>query len=325
MHIFATGWPDPRREAHSREMVRPAPLPPHLGRDFTVGAALNFGVNPSRLRRTDLSRPFRGARTTSVPSSLRDRARALAPLLRVDQHFSHLTAAELWGMRMPEGHIEQRLHVTSTTVARAMRRPGVVGHLTSTMTAGVTAPSGLPVSTPIDAWCESSSLLTIDDLIVMGDGLLRRREPLANLEQLAAAVRARSGRRGTARLRVALSQIRASTDSARETTLRLAVVRAGFPEPEVNAVLRDSTGQVIGHGDLVWPEYKVVLEYEGRQHAEDPTQFAIDIRRLDRIAEADYRVIRVDRELLAARADLNMTIATALVARGWHPSWSNGR
>jgi hypothetical protein len=193
------------------------------------------------------------------------------------------------------------------------------------MTAGVTAPSGLPVSTPIDAWCESSSLLTIDDLIVMGDGLLRRREPLANLEQLAAAVRARSGRRGTARLRVALSQIRASTDSARETTLRLAVVRAGFPEPEVNAVLRDSTGQVIGHGDLVWPEYKVVLEYEGRQHAEDPTQFAIDIRRLDRIAEADYRVIRVDRELLAARADLNMTIATALVARGWHPSWSNGR
>ena len=116
-----------------------------------------------------------------------------------------------------------------------------------------------------------------------------------------------------------MQSIRANSDSARETMLRLAVTRAGFPEPSVNAPLRDGAGRVIAHGDLVWPEFRVVLEYEGRQHAEDPEQFAIDIRRLDRIAEASYRVIRVDRQLMAARAQLVRTISTALVAGGWHP------
>jgi len=179
--------------------------------------------------------------------------------------------------------------------------------------------SGLPASAPVDAWCESAALVNIDELIVMGDGLVRRRDPLATLEQLDHAVDARHGRRGTATLRMALPQIRANSDSARETLLRLAVTRAGFPEPAVNALLRDQMGRVIAHGDLVWPEFRVVLEYEGRHHAEDGRQFAIDIRRLDRIAEAHYRVIRVDRMLMAAHADLVRTIARALTAAGWRP------
>jgi hypothetical protein len=202
-----------------------------------------------------------------------------------------------------------------------MRRPGVIGHVEATDGAKVQlARSGLPASAPVDAWCECAGLLSINELIVMGDGLVSRRNPVATLSRLADAVDARTGRRGTARLRIAVQSIRANSDSARETMLRLAVIRAGFPEPEVNAPLRDETGRVIAHGDLVWPEFRVVLEYEGRQHAEDPEQVAIDIRRLDRIAEASYRVIRVDRQLMAARAQLVRTISTALVARGWHPS-----
>lgn len=301
-------------------MRRPAPLPPHLGREFTVATAFGRGIAPGRLRRGDLSRPFRGARATSMPRDVQDRAAALAPLLATDQRFSHVTAAELWGMRLPERHPEQ-LHVTYRNGARAMRRPGVVGHVEATGGAHAQlTPSGLPASAPLDAWCECASLLTIDELIVMGDGLVSRRNPVATLARLADAVDARSGRRGTARLRIALQGVRANSDSARETMLRLAVMRAGFPEPEVNAPLRDKAGSIIAHGDLVWSEFRVVLEYEGRQHAEDPAQFAIDIRRLDRIAEAAYRVIRVDRQLMSARVQLFRTIATALVAGGWHPN-----
>jgi hypothetical protein len=202
-----------------------------------------------------------------------------------------------------------------------MRRPGVVGHVEAMGGANAReTPSGLPASAPVDAWCESAALLTIDELIVMGDGLVSRRIPVATLARLAETVDARSGRRGTALLRIALQSIRPNSDSARETMLRLAVTRAGFPEPEVNAPLRDKAGRAIAHGDLVWPEFRVVLEYEGRQHAEDPDQFAIDIRRLDRIAEAGYRVIRIDRQLMAARAQLVRTIATALAAGGWRAS-----
>ena len=223
-------------------------------------------------------------------------------------------------MRLPEWHSAQ-LHVTYRNGARAMRRPGVVGHVEATTLAHVhITPSGVPASAPVDAWCESAALLTSDELIVMGDGLVSRRNPVATLARLSAAVDARSGRRGTARLRIALHSIRANSDSARETMLRLAVTREGFPEPEVNAPLRDKAGRVIAHGDLVWPEFRVVVEYEGRQHAENPEQFAIDIRRLNRIAEAGYRVIRVDRQLMAARAQLVRTIASALATGGWHPT-----
>ena len=301
-------------------MRRPAPLPEGLGTEFSVSSGLDAGLSRDRLRAADLSRPFKGGRVTAMPHGIRERARALSPILRCDQHLSHLTAAALLGMRLPERRLSRELHVTYRDAQRAMRRPDVVGHKTNAQVAVTELVDGLRVSSPLDAWCECAALLSLDELVVMGDGLVSRRAPAARLEQLTRAVQARVGQRGTARLRAALPLIRARTDSARETTLRLTVIRAGFPEPEVNASLRDRRGAVIAHGDLVWPEYRVVLEYEGRQHAEDPGQFAIDIRRLDDLAEADYRVIRVDRELLAATALLSRKIATALGERGWQPA-----
>ncbi len=200
-----------------------------------------------------------------------------------------------------------------------MRRPGVVGHKTELPVRILDLGVGLYASSPVDAWCESATLLPVDDLIVMGDGLIRRKHPLATLGELATAVHRRSGRRGAARLKSVLPQLRAATDSAPETRMRLLVVRAGVPEPEVNAALVDPNGNVIAHGDLVWPEYRVVLEYDGRQHAESLAQFAIDIRRLNDIAEGRYRVIRVDKTLLTDRHLLLAKLRRALADGGWTP------
>ena len=76
---------------------------------------------------------------------------------------------------------------------------------------------------------------------------------------------------------------------------------------------------MIAHGDLSWRRYRVVLEYEGRQHAEDAAQFAIDIRRLDDLADEDYRVIRVDRRLLRDEPTLLAKVVEALIKGGWRP------
>jgi hypothetical protein len=200
-----------------------------------------------------------------------------------------------------------------------MRRPDVIGHKTIYPAAVVPTAEGIPISSPLDAWCESAPLLGVDELIAMGDGLVCRRSPVADLAELRDAVRARVGRRGAGRLRQALPHVRAGTDSSRETRLRLFVVAAGFPEPEVNPPLVDRRGVVIAHGDLAWRDYRVVLEYEGRQHAEDPGQFAIDIRRLDDLAAEDYRVIRIDRRLLQDERTLTAKIAEALLRGGWRP------
>jgi len=276
-------------------------------------------MSRDRLRARDLAHPFVGARTADTPVDVLGFALALAPLLTAGQYFSHLTAAELHGMRMPEGRRAHRVHVTGREVNRAMRRPGVVGHKTELPVQVLDVGDGLCASSPVDAWCECATLLGVDDLIIMGDGLIQRKHPLSTLDELADAVHRRSGRRGAARLRSALPQLRAATDSARETRLRLLVVRTGMPEPEVNAALLSLNGDVIAHGDLVWPKYRVVLEYEGRQHAEDLAQFAIDIGRLNDIAEARYRVIRVDKTLLADRHALLVRLRRALADGGWKP------
>ncbi len=300
-------------------MRHPAARPDTLRRSFTVSEALTAGMSRDRLRARDLARPFVGARAVAAPADVHELAAALVPLLSADQYFSHLTAAELHGMRLPEGRQAHQVHVTGRDVSRAMRRPGVVGHKTILPIRVLEFDHGLHVSSPVDAWCESAALLRVDDLVIMGDGLVRRRHPFATIDELTLAVARRSGLRGSARLRAALTQLRAGTDSARETTLRLLVVRAGFPEPDVNIVLVNRNGREIAHGDLVWPEFRVVLEYDGRHHAEDPTQFAIDIRRLDDLAEAHYRVIRVDKALLAEGGAVLAKLRRALHEGGWRP------
>ncbi|MEO8528133.1 MAG: hypothetical protein ABI435_03555 [Pseudolysinimonas sp.] len=303
----------------STQVRRPVPLPAELGQAFSVSAALDIGVGRDRLRARDVTRHFTGGRVVQVALTTLDLARALSVLLEPEQYFSHLTAAEFNGMRLPEGRRPTILHVTYENAHRAMRRPDVVGHKTKHPVPVIEFADGLRVSNPVAAWTECSSILSVDDLVAMGDGLVRRKAPQATLEDLARTVAAHAGRRGAARLRAALPHIRPETDSARETRLRLAVARSGFPEPTVNGPLVDRRGAQIARGDLVFESFGVVLEYEGRQHADDPHQFAIDIRRLDEIAEAGYRVIRVDRVLLARPDILHRKIHTALTERGWHP------
>jgi very-short-patch-repair endonuclease len=91
----------------------------------------------------------------------------------------------------------------------------------------------------------------------------------------------------------------------------------GFPEPEVNGLIYNSYGAEIAHGDLVFREYRTILEYDGGQHRVSDRQFSIDISRLDALMEEGWRVIRVDKSLLARRATLVGKIDTALRQGGW--------
>jgi very-short-patch-repair endonuclease len=231
------------------------------------------------------------------------------------QFFSHLTAAELWRLRMPEGFRSSALHVTSLAPMRAPRAIGIAGH--QARSARVHTVGGLRASHPVDAWVDSSWLLNIDELVIMGDGLVSRKKPLATMEQLDAAVTAHRGRRGFVGLAAALPLLRANSDSARETMLRLVLARAGFPDPEVNGAVTNNQELVVAHGDLVYREFRTVVEYDGGQHRTDESQFDIDIERIDRMIDADWRVLRVGKALMRKRAELIAELAAILSARGW--------
>jgi hypothetical protein len=165
-----------------------------------------------------------------------------------------------------------------------------------------------------------ANALSVDDLVIMGDGLLRRIRPACTLHDLSLAVAQTRRQRGHLRLHEALALVRPETDSARETMLRLICTRAGFPEPELNGLILNAFGAPIAHGDLVYRKYQTILEYDGGHHREDERQFHIDIVRLDELMEENWRVIRVDKQLMARTATLLGKIETALERGGWHRS-----
>jgi hypothetical protein len=296
-------------------MPKPRPLPPDLPPAFAYADGLTGGASARRLRNADLGSPFRGVRTRATDGDVRSLALAYSPLLLPEQRFSSLTAAELHGLRMPEGFATRSLHVTSVAPTRAPRRAGIVGHQSNSNV--IVLVNGLPVSDPVTAWWECAQYLSVDDLIVMGDTLIRRREPFASFARLTLEVTHRRGERGSARIALALPHLRESTDSARETMLRLVLERAGFPEPEVNGEIRNRFGALIAHGDLVYRDNRTIVEYEGDHHRTDERQFNIDLERLDQLAEEHWRVIRVSKKLMWQRATLLGKVSNALEAGGW--------
>lgn len=304
-------------------MRRPPPLPPELrGRAFTIAEARACGVSRAALAGPGLARPFKGARAPEHPddagtsatldrNAIVRRARALAPLLLPGQCFSHTTAAAILGLRLPSRFGEPAVHVTSTGGRRAPRRTGVVGHHGEP---SVVWMRGLPVTAPMTTWLHCAETLTVPDLVVMGDGLVARHQPICALADLDAAVVAHGPRRGAARLRAALERIRPRTDSAMETLLRLLIVDAGLPEPVVNLPICDAAGAFVAFADLAWASERVIVEYDGDQHRTDRVQFATDIERIGRLQELGWFVVRVDSALLRASPKLIPRLRTALAS-----------
>ena len=296
--------------------MHPRPLPESLrDRPFTTCDATGLGVTRARLRASDLGRPHHGVRRPGQRDDGSSRpalqvAADFAPLLRDDECIAHVSALWCWGLPLPAVHECAPLHVASV-VTRQRRRPGIVGHRYQ---GGCpwTVLDGVRVAMPVAAWVQAASLLRLDDLIVVGDALAGRwsRWPAAAglpLETVHDAVRRAWGRPGVRLLETAVEQVRPGVLSPRETALRLLVVRAGFPEPEINVRRWAASGAYLGRPDLSWGERRLGLEFEGDVHRTDRVQWRRDLRRYADFAEAGWDLIRVsdedlrppyDRELL---------------------------
>ena len=287
---------------------------------FHVRDAAAAGIGEGRLRGPDLDRPFHGVRVSAVESrSLVSRCRAYAARMRRAEVFSHGTAAELHGLPLPR-RMRGQVHVAAFAPEGLPRAAGVHGHRIVSDDVRVTRKSGLPVIHPVDAWCQLAGSLTERELVIAGDALLRRQAPLGTIEELASAVRRRTGRRGQRRLIAALRRIRPRTDSPAETELRLDIVDSGLPEPQVNVAIVDASGRLIAIVDLGYPEYRVAAEYDGDHHRTDRAQYTRDIDRLDDVAHEGWRVVRFNashRGLL--REQRLARLREALIAAGWRP------
>jgi very-short-patch-repair endonuclease len=81
----------------------------------------------------------------------------------------------------------------------------------------------------------------------------------------------------------------------------------------------DRRGLVVAHGDLGYSDWKVLLEYEGRHHA-DAEQFGQDIDRYSLMAADGWLVLRFATQHLGAPWTVVERTRAALLSRGWRPA-----
>jgi hypothetical protein len=283
-------------------------LPPDLAAGpFPVARAHEAGVPWWRLREPHLLSPTRSVRAATEPATLEERARAFQVALPDDMAFSHVTAAQLWGLSLPTAlQGEERLDVIRPSTRNRVRRSGCRGHR-GLERRKVVRLRGIAVTGLADTWVDLGELggpaLQLDDLVVLGDEVATRlvgppeagaeaADPGLGVADLRAVLDGRHRPRGKRLLSQALELVRAPVRSPMETRARLMFVRAGFPEPRVNVPVHGRDGGWLLEGDLVWEEERVVGEYQGRDHASIRRR-SYDSNRSATAGEEGWRVLEI--------------------------------
>ncbi len=291
-------------------------LPSALASDpFTVAKARAAGVLPTRLRHSSLAVPTRGLRAHHRPTTLVEHCATLALALPRPFAYSHATAAELHGIPLPETwRIGDPVFTIRPTAAAPIRRPEVRGHrgLEGRHTTQLRT---MPVTGLLHTWCDLGHVLELLDLVVAGDWVLNKCP--GGLVDLIEAVAARAGHRGKRRLRAALPLMRLGSGSPMETRARLVFLAAGLPEPRLNADIVED-GEWLARADFVWPQARLIVEYEGDVHRSNPAQWRADLTRTQILEDRGWRVMRITAADLSRpdlRARLVERIRRALAAR----------
>lgn len=309
-------------------MKTPRPLPEELqDRPFTVDEAARAGVSHKRLRHRALRRLGKGIRsgtaTAELPLSIRVR-----PFIEVNERCaaSHLTAAEMLVLpRRQQKGTPDMFHVIRPEGSAHLNRPHVIVHRMKLFSDEVTTVDGIPVTTPERTWLDMAEMLSVDELVAMGDSCVRvpraaledRDMPHCSLADLQRMIDRHKGKRGLRRAKEAIKLIRVGSDSPQETLLRLAVVRAGLPEPELNVPIIGDDGLRHHEPDLSYRKYRIGIEYEGEKHG-DEGQIVRDITRSEKYEALGWTEVRISkRHMLNDAKPAVAKVRSALVQAGW--------
>jgi very-short-patch-repair endonuclease len=253
---------------------------------FQRRTALDAGVSAKALRgpgfRLVLPGAYVAATTTITPL-----VRARAALLPYDgvAWASHASAARVYDLPIPTMADE---HVSVARAGLRRRHRGVKAHVGRH--AATRHVHGVRVTEPLMLFVEMAEVLTLVELVVLGDAMVRRRlfTP-RQLVTLCADVR----HKAATPARRAAGYVRRDVDSPMETRLRMLLVLAGLPEPEVNRLIRDEHGEVVRKYDLSYPAVKVAVEFDGKVHVLVPGAWERDLERRDASDHAGWRLLPV--------------------------------
>lgn len=313
-------------------MRTPRPLPEQLrNRVFSRAEAIELGIADQRLRRSDIRRigpglfrtvdrqeihrpetsPERHAWSLPFDTTMPAHPQLIALTHRYRScWFSHYTAARLYRLDLPHSlRNETKLHLSGVSSSPTLSRAqNIVLHRPKKLLSReIIELNSLKVSCPERVFIELMSVAALDDLIVIGDQLVREprhgldqhqhQHPWTTVERLRSCLEWHSQTPGAPTAREALHLVRVGSDSPPETALRLALMRAGLDEPELQIRL-DPTDPYSPEGDMGYRGRRIVLQYEGQHHFTAEQQ-AADERRNWAFEADNWTVIRVNRVDLA--------------------------
>ena len=187
--------------------------------------------------------------------------RALARIVAVDagldtEHaLSHESAALLWGLPLiGDG---STVHLTQV-IAQHRGSADVRRHRHRLSDGDVVELDGRRVTSLARTVADCASSLPAQDGLALADSALRRGLDRAECLDL---LRGRVGHRGVRRAMAVLGLADDGAESPGESRLRHVVLRAGLPVPQTQVLVETREGSA--WGDLGWPEWRLIAEYDG--------------------------------------------------------------
>jgi hypothetical protein len=245
---------------------------------FTRAQALKAGLTDVDLTSGAYRQVFWGVYiAASAPDTLLWRALAAVMISPKGAVVSHHTAAQLWGGIPPDA---SDVHVSVPKGARSRTR-GVRPYELTTMPEPSTH-RGLRVTSAERTFCDMARWCNLVQLVVLGDSLVKAKATTPG--KLRDAAEHWDGRHKRLLVRAA-GLVRAAVDSPMESRLRMLIVLAGLPEPTVNHRIEDGL-RLLYRIDLSFPDVRLAIEFDGRQHVEKEAQWESDVLRREDL-EAD--------------------------------------
>ena len=152
-------------------------------------------------------------------------------------------------------------------------------------------------------------LESVEALVVLDMALHRRAGERIALSRY---VQAAAGLPGSVRMRELLA-LAEPAESPMETRLRWLLVRAGLPRPLVQVDIHGANGRFVARVDLYYPDARLVIEYDGRNHVD---RLAADARRQNQLVKAGFQILRFTAVDVHERPDMMVALVRGALAAG---------
>lgn len=286
------------------------PIPAELRlRPFTTAEAAALGLTLRMLQGVRFRRLF-PLIYCCRELELDDATWAFAALLSVGSHAaaSHESGLAVWG-----ADIDTRGTVHLSTRRRSPTQvPGIEMHRNYEL-GTVHTVRGCRVLGPERCLVDASIHRNLADLVMAGDWLIRLGHMTVDTFVEFSTTKHFDGVQRTRRV---AELIDAGSESPRESIVRVALELAGLPRPLCNRSYGDEH-ELFARTDMSYPEWKVAIEYDGRQHGLSLGQRARDVWRREQMERLGWTFIVVTAADLGRPRAIVQRVHRALVAHGY--------